>query len=196
MTGIRSYVSGVTLLLLAASILLGGLFQLQWRQSPNGSEGPQDKPVSADPQAKQGAQSPAVQPFVALPIRSFAEITERPLFTEGRLPPEPPAEEKAQAAAAPPPDLKLEGVAITSNSRTAVITDMRTNELLRLSEGMSHADWKVESVNKASVTIKRGEQEIVLKLEIDDDRANTGRSGPRMRPAGPLRRPSQAQPYK
>jgi hypothetical protein len=196
MTGIRSYVSGVTLILLIASILLGGLFYLQWNQNLGGSEEPQQKGVTADPRPKQDSQSASVQLFVPLPIRSFTEITERPLFTEGRLPPEPPAEETAQAAPVPPPDLKLEGVAITSNSRTAVITDLRTNETLRLNEGMSHADWKVETVNKDSVTIKRGEQEIVLKLEIDDDSANAGRARPRIPPHGPLRRPSPALPFK
>ena len=190
MTGIRSYFSGVTLILLLATILLGGVLYLQWHQDPGGKPVTAVEATASPP--SQPVKSAAVLPFVPLPLRSFAEITERPLFTEGRLPPEPPATETAQAAPVPPPDLKLEGVAITSRSRIAVITDLRTNELLRLSEGMSHADWKVESVNKAAVTIKRGEEQIVLKLEIDDDAAKAGVARPKTPFRAPLRRPAAA----
>ena len=188
MTGIRSYFSGVTLILLLSTMLLGGLLYIQWLRDLSGNSVPAVEATASPPSPP--VKSAAILPFVPLPLRSFAEITERPLFTEGRLPPEPPATETAQAAPVPPPDLKLEGVAITSKSRIAVITDLRTNELLRLSEGMSHADWKVESVNKASVTIKRGEEQIVLKLVIDDDATKAGAARPKIPFRAPLRRPA------
>lgn len=195
MSGIKSYVSGMTLILLLTSLLLGGLLYSQWYQYKNtdvsGSVTTPDKAL----QSKHASDTP-IQPFTPMPLSSFSEITERPLFVEGRIPPEPPAEDKPSIVPVAPPQLKLEGVAITSMSRTAVITDLKTSELLRLNEGMSHQDWKVESVGKESVTIKRGAQEIILKLEIEDAAAASTKSKLPFRIQLPLRRPPPAIPNK
>jgi hypothetical protein len=194
MMGIRTYISGMTLILLFASLLLGGLLYLQWRQPLSGNK-PAEGGKPADPYSRQRNKLTTIPPFVPLPLSSFSEITERPLFVEGRLPPEPPTVDKPNTVPVAPPQLKLEGVAITSQSRTAVITDLKTKELLRLNEGMSHQDWKVESVGKDSVTIKRGAREIVLKLEIGDGAAAAaGKARPRVPFRLPLRRPPAAIP--
>lgn len=196
MMGIRSYVSGMTLILLLGSLLLGGLLYLQWHQRLSGNEAPEQALPHTDPRTTQREKEKAILHFVPLPLGSYSEITDRPLFVEGRVPPEPPAEEKPSVVPVAPPELKLEGVAITPQSRTAVITDLKTRELLRLNEGMSHQDWKVESVEKASVTIKRGAQEIVLKLEIEDDATTAGKSSPKVPFRLPLRRPPPVIPGK
>lgn len=166
MTGIRSYVSGMTLILILASGLLGGLFYQTWKQPLMTREAPADS-NQKNTKRKDGKRNSPIRPFVALPINSFTEITQRPLFAEGRIPPEKPVNKRPSTAPRIPLNLKLEGVAITPDSKTAVITDLKSKELLRLREGMSHKDWKVVSVERNEVTIKRGAKETTLKLEID-----------------------------
>lgn len=160
----------MTLMLALFSVLLVGLLSWQWQQPMIiGGVKQQDLPVEAG--AKDRSRESPVQPFIAPPLTSFNEITERPLFTEGRLPPEKPAEEVAVKIPVTPLRLSLEGVVITPQSRIAVITDLQTNELLRLAEGMSHSDWKVTKVEKDTVTITRGKQETILALQPEEEPA-------------------------
>ncbi|MEA2078716.1 MAG: type II secretion system protein N [Pseudomonadota bacterium] len=110
--------------------------------------------------------------YAAPDFEAFSEILERPLFTEGRTPPEPPTAE--QAAVSPGTQTKLtmrlEGIALTPEARIAVIRDMTSNKLLRLAEGAEHQGWLVESVHATSATLKRGEQTHELTLELDKRR--------------------------
>ncbi len=57
-------------------------------------------------------------------------------------------------------------------------SDLQTRELLRLSQGMSHGNWKVTGVSEQSVRIQQGPCEITLILEND---ATPGASGARTR---------------
>jgi len=190
LSGVRSYFSGMSLVLLLASVLLGGLFYRQWHidvasQYRLSSERP-DKATAGE------GETGNVPPYVPIPLTSLREITDRPLFTEGRTPPEKPAQETAKT----PPNplrLKLEGVAITPDSKVAVITDLTTKELLRLSQGMSHADWKVTEVTKESVTIQQGARQLTLKLEIDESAPATSGGRPRIPFRVPVPRPQTNQ---
>lgn len=100
----------------------------------------------------------------------FSEILERPLFFQDRrLPPEPVA--AATPTAAPEPlRLNLEGVAITSDSRVALLRDQRNNALIQVAEGMPHNGWTLEDVESGAVIFRRGEQTSRLELEIQANR--------------------------
>jgi hypothetical protein len=100
-------------------------------------------------------------------IGAFDEILERPLFTEGRQPPVEPEVVAAPVAQGPPIRLHLEGVAITPDSRVAVVRDLSNNQLLQLGEGTSHQGWTVESVDASGATFTRGEQRLELSLDPD-----------------------------
>lgn len=167
MSAFRSYFGGMTLILVVLAGLLGALLFHQWKQPTmyDDALGEVDK-NPAKSTSTGGSVSP-VRPFRALPISSYAEIKQRPLFTEGRVPPEKPDNSGAKVTPMSPLKLKLEGVAITPDSKTAVILDLTTKELLRLREGMSHKDWKVVSVSNEAAVIEQGEQEVTLTLEID-----------------------------
>lgn len=169
--GIRSYVTGMSLMLLIASLLLGGLFYLQWHEDLSQRY---LLPVKAVETVAVESEAQSFPPFMPVSIQSLAEITERPLFTEGRTPPEKPTKNKQGKRGAKPLRLKLEGVAITPESKVAIITDLQTNELLRLSQGMSHGDWKVTGVSEESVTIQQGGRETTLILEIDESQGTSG----------------------
>ncbi len=164
MTGARSYVSGLSLVLLGISILLGAWLYLQWHKDIAEVYANSDGSVAAATGEYELASVPSFQPA---PYASLSEIIERPLFSEGRIPPEKP-DDNPKTAIRTPLKLKLEGVVISPESKVAIITDLQTKELLRLSQGMSHSNWKVTAVDKESVTIQQGAREITLTLEIED----------------------------
>ena len=184
MTGIRAYFGGMTLILLVVSGLLGALLYQQWKQ-PLVIEDVQADKREKISQSESKNSASSTRFFKALPISNFSEITQRPLFVEGRVPPEQPVAKRPSRSPRTPLNLKLEGVAITPDSKTAVIMDLTSKELLRLREGMSHKDWKVVSVERETVKINRGKQELTLILEIDANPA-AGRPKPKSKP--PFRR--------
>lgn len=165
MSGIRSYVSGMSLVLLCVCILLAGWLYRQWHVDIAEQYLNNDSLEKADPGEYEMDSVPA---FQATPFASLSEIFERPLFTEGRIPAEKPDKNTNTATKAVPLKLKLEGVVISPESKVAIISDLQTKELLRLSQGMSHANWKVTAVSEESVTIQQGANEITLQLEIDE----------------------------
>jgi len=97
-------------------------------------------------------------------IDELDEMLERPLFFSDRRMPAPP--EPVAVAAAPPTPLrlKLEGVAITTESRVAVLRNLDNNQLVQLAEGMDHESWTLDSVTADGARFSRGQQisELVL----------------------------------
>lgn len=99
-------------------------------------------------------------------LAHLADMLERPLFFDDRRLPEPPKDETPP----PPPTplrLELEGVAISSGSRIAVLRNLSNNLLLQLGEGGKHEGWTLESVSSNSASFSRGEQ--VTELPLDPD---------------------------
>ncbi len=152
----------LSLLLLSVLLAISGLLAWQWQHPP---------------MAEDFTRVPAKQPdhpenttriaFAPVPLNAYREITERPLFVEGRMPPKPA--EKVAVKTAPrvlPLKLKLEGVVITPQNRVAVIRDLTSNRLLRVTEGMNQDDWKLTRVDTASATVERRGQRLTLELEV------------------------------
>jgi hypothetical protein len=180
-----SFGNRLTPALLTACVLLGVIVALEWvvLSRQNGTPPVIDaQPTTAadDAQLTRGS-------YTAPDFAAFSEILERPLFTEGRTPPEPPTPE--QAATLKPGTqskltMRLEGIALTPVARVALIRDISSNKLLRLAEGAQHQGWVVESVNATSATLKRGEQTHELMLEL-----NTGKMRKTPPPAPKKRSP-------
>lgn len=101
--------------------------------------------------------------FTAPAIAAFSEITERPLFMDDRQPP-PAPQKTARAVVTSPLRLQLVGVAITPESRIALVRDLSTNKMLHLAAGMKHQDWELTSITKTVATFKRGEQSQEIEL--------------------------------
>lgn len=172
MSGIRSFVSGMSLLLLLVVVLLGALLYLQW-QKDIAKEYPSTG--SSGKVASEEYELASLKRFAPVAFARLGETVERPLFTEGRLPPEKPQNEASTKSKVSPLKLKLEGVVISPESKVAIITDLQSRELLRLSQGMSHSNWKVTEVSEDSVTILQGAKEITLTLEIDEVQSVKGK---------------------
>lgn len=101
-------------------------------------------------------------------LDEFAAILERPVFFKDRkLPPKPAAE---PTAAPTPIRLKLEGIAIVADARIAVLRNLADNQLVQLSEGMSHSGWTLEAVAADRAVFRRGDQVSELSLELATSR--------------------------
>lgn len=143
--------------LLGASVVLGGTLALEGHNlvRPQGETTAQtNAPVQAIEHASYSAPA----------LAAFNEITERPLFTEGRLPPEEPVNAPV-AVRSSPLRLALEGVAITPGSRIAVVRDLSTNKMLHLPIGMKHQDWELTAVTETDATFERGGQSHTITLK-------------------------------
>jgi hypothetical protein len=164
-----SFGNRLTPVLLTACVLFGVIVTLEWltlsRQTGIVTGSDTQPAIAADAQLTRAT-------YAAQDFEVFSEILERPLFTEGRTPPEPPTPE--QTALKPGIQskitMRLEGIALTPVARIAVVRDISSNKLLRLAEGAQHQGWVVESVKATSATLKRGEQTHELTLEL-----NTGK---------------------
>lgn len=159
------------LLLLAISVTAGYLYY-QW-QNPTRHMSTESQQTVEENRPQSGKGKVQTGKFEAVSISVYGEITERPLFVEGRLPP-PEPEKMTSIVRTPikPLRLKLEGVAMMPDNKVAIIRDLDTNELLRVSQGMKKNDWKVESVDSESATVSRKGERLVLKLEMDETRGN------------------------
>ncbi|MEJ2404112.1 MAG: type II secretion system protein N [Candidatus Thiodiazotropha sp.] len=152
----------LSLLLFSVLLALSGILVWQWQHPPTAEDFNRVPAKQPD-----HPENTARMAFTPVPLNAYREITERPLFIEGRMPPKP--EEAAAVKAAPrvlPLKLKLEGVVITPQNRVAVIRDLTNNRLLRVAEGMNQDDWKLTRVDTASATVERRGQRISLELEI------------------------------
>jgi hypothetical protein len=161
-----SFGNRLTPVLLTACILFGVIVAFEW-YALSGQNGIATG-GEAQPAARADAE-PTRATYAAPDFAAFSEILERPLFTEGRTPPEPPTPEQAALSPGLQAQLtmRLEGIALTPEARIAVVRDISSNTLLRLAEGSTHQGWVVESVHATSATLKRGEQTHELTLELD-----------------------------
>jgi len=163
---IRHIGNGVTVILFLLCVLLSFLIFNQWQGYSEEplvevvSQKPEEKPTRATNSRFMSHRGKRIQ------ISQFSEILARPLFTEGRLPPEQPVVEQAQAQQLGTPKLKLEGIVLSPESRVAVVRDLTSNSLIRLSEGMIHTGWRLDKVNNSEVVFIRGVETFNLTLEL------------------------------
>jgi len=156
----------LTPILLTACVLFGVIMMFEWyalsRQDGilNGSD--------VQPAAATDVQLTRTT-YMTPEFEAFSEILERPLFTEGRTPPQQPTPEQTSVSPVKQTQLtlRLEGIALTPTARIAVVRDITSNKLLRLAEGAKHQGWEVESIHATGATFKRGEQTHELTLELD-----------------------------
>ena len=115
------------------------------------------------------AEVPTVSQAAYVPPRmeDLEDALERPLFFADRKMPPEVAPAAATVPARVPLRLWLEGVAIVSDSRIAVLRDLGNNRLLQLSEGMSHDGWTLDSVTAGSARFIRDSEVAELTLDAD-----------------------------
>ncbi|MES9939494.1 MAG: hypothetical protein ABW104_03275 [Candidatus Thiodiazotropha sp. 6PLUC2] len=162
----KTFFNTLTILLLILIGITTALLYFQWFNPPQAQSTVENGTGSSADTEKNAS----ISPFTPVPLNIYSEITERPLFREGRLPPEEPDEPaKSPIVRQAPLKLRLEGVVITPKNRVAVIRDLNNNRLLRVAQGMNQNDWKLETVDTASATVVRRGKKIKLELQIEKD---------------------------
>jgi hypothetical protein len=97
--------------------------------------------------------------FALPPIDAFAEVTNRPLFSPTRRPPE-----HAEDALGSTDELVLTGIVVSAFDRTALIRHGQPLKTARVREGQSIAGWTVRSISTDRVLIENAGTEHELRL--------------------------------
>ncbi|MCG7900496.1 MAG: hypothetical protein JAY99_19070 [Candidatus Thiodiazotropha lotti] len=161
----KTFFNFLTLLLLIVIGLASAMFVYQW-SNPVEVNASENLPASSA--SNQTAKKASLTRFNPPSVTVYQEIMDRPLFREGRVPPAEPEKEVSKPVARQTPlKLRLEGVVITPKNRVAVIRDLNTNRLLRVAQGMSQNDWKLESVDHSTATVVRRGKKHNLELKVD-----------------------------
>jgi general secretion pathway protein N len=113
------------------------------------------------PPAADGKTSATSAPvaFALPPVQRFAVVTERPLFSPDRKPPQH-ADDTAGAWSS----FVLAGIIITSASREALVLHGKPQTIAHIQEGQALEGWTVTSIDPDRVVIRDGLSEHELKL--------------------------------
>ncbi len=135
--------------------------------------------------------------FEMAPAEAFAEIYERPLFSETRRPDAPGADPALQQPATAATDLILRGVIVSPVQRLAILQTQKTAAIVHLFEGQEWGGWTVQAVHPDKVVMQRGATTAELLLEDTfrlkrQERVPERRRAPRQGP--PQRGNEQLQP--
>lgn len=159
------------LLLLALCLGLCGVIFLETRGDPIGAAAYATTP----PPRKPASIRPAPASFVMPPLRAYAEVTARPLFSRTRRPP------VASATATDASGFTLIGIVISSSERHALVEHGRPPHLERIGEGQELEGWTAEQILPDRVVLRRGDTRVDLKAR-EKPRAP---SSPRRAPGPP-----------
>jgi len=114
--------------------------------------------------------------FALPPIESYAEVTERPLFSATRRPPPPDAVHENIGNAG---SFVLLGIVISDGNQTALIQHGRPPVLARLAEGQTLEGWTVQSISANGVTLQNAGTQHTLKLKDLKERPAPPPAAPR-----------------
>jgi type II secretory pathway component PulC len=129
------------------------------------------QPPAASPAIRDGAAAPARKTSAKaapLPradnVRAYDAISNRPLFSETRRPPDPVAEDAPEADADVLRHIGLTGVVITRERKTALVYSQKSPVMLNLQEGESLEGWHLDQVLQDRIVLSRGGEtaEIVI----------------------------------
>lgn len=151
----RSWRAGAVLialcLALAGSIVLEAGEPIM-EPTPEATAAPMSAPHPAAAQ-----ESPR---FSMPPMRQYAEVLKRPLFSETRRPPLQAANTQATQL-----DLNLVGTVITASDRRALVEHGKPPRLERVVEGQEIDDWTVEAIKLDRLVLSRGDSRIEVKVK-------------------------------
>lgn len=157
MTGRRKRHRRAPFALAALAAALGALIYLE--SVPPAIELPAD--AAAGPDLKPGAPAPETSGFAMPPLRSFAEVLARPLFSPTRRPSlDAPAAGDARSSG-----FTLVGIVISSGEHHALIEHGQPPRLERVVEGQELDGWTVEAIAPDAVALRRADQRLELKAK-------------------------------
>jgi general secretion pathway protein N len=117
--------------------------------------------AAAGPDRQAGAPGPNPAGFAMPPLRSFAQVLERPLFSPTRR----PALDALAASDTQSSGLTLVGIVISPTEHHALIEHGQPPRLERVVEGQQLEGWTVEAILPDAVTFRRADQSLELKAK-------------------------------
>ena len=146
--------------LLRLSALLAGILAFEIMYGPLMPEDPQ---ASLSGRTEKPFDSLSDTPLQKPAISTFAEIVERPLFTQSRRP-APKKDTKVAEAAVKPETFELIGVIISPAGRMALLRTLATSEIVRAVEGQTVGGWEVRTIKPTQIVLQQGDDSQVLKI--------------------------------
>jgi len=145
------------LLLAALALVLGAVIYVE---SLDAARAP-PAPTARAPEPASDAAAAADGRFAMPPLRSFAEVLARPLFSSTRR----PMTGAAPAGDAPGSGLVLVGIVIAPGDQHALIEHGQPPRLERVVEGQEVEGWTVEAILPDAVGLRRADQRLELKAK-------------------------------
>jgi general secretion pathway protein N len=118
--------------------------------------------------------------FSLPPLDTFAEVTERPLFSSSRR----PIAAETSSAVIKPLSASLAGIVISPSSSSIIVMHGDPPALLRLKVGDDIDGWSISSIEPSRVVLQRGAEEQQLKLH-DTAPPQTASAAPAPKPEPP-----------
>lgn len=110
-------------------------------------------------------ESPEISTSTALPgLTEFQEITQRPLFSSNRLPPDDAPAPEQTIAPTRQPDLQLTGIVQSNEEEFVLFASKRKPKLERIKLNDTIDGWKLIEIGTSSVKLQSGNNEITLDL--------------------------------
>src|SRR5580692_10890919 len=124
------------------------------------------------------APTVAANPLWAIPLSALTATRTRPLFTPSRRAPAPVVASVPVAAPRPPPpppavpqhpNLTLVGTVAGENEGIAVFVDTATRDTVRLRTGEGYSGWILQSIERRTATLQRGDRTETLAMPKPTD---------------------------
>ena len=144
---------------------LSGLLYVQWEVAPEQAPLPIPQPGAPPSDGEVPAAQAAAENFALGDPQAFDEISQRPLFVEGRRPPEDaPVEVGAPEQMEDLKGLDLSTVLITPRETVAWVKDANSSEQIRLEPGKKIRGWTVQAVQPDRLLLASGKKTAELEL--------------------------------
>jgi len=143
-----------TIVFAASSVMLSGVILLQLQSDPIGPVASPAPPPKSGQKADISAHKPTLGP-----VRKYAAIAERPLFTPGRRPtkaPPPPAQPKVGRQSLK--SIVLTGILIGPDKKVALIRSTKSPKPQSLGEGATVGGWRLDTVLADRILLSAGDQ--------------------------------------
>lgn len=108
-------------------------------------------------------EQPETAEFALPGLPSYGQMSERPLFMEGRRPGDNSPVVEAPAAPATPLNMKLMGVVFTPTGKLALIVDSK-GKYRRMRQRESHEGWTLMDLDSDKVFFQQGQEKKDLAL--------------------------------
>lgn len=131
---------------------------------------------------------------VVSPLKHYAEIWQRPLFTTNRQPAAVAADNGASSVSLD--NLELTGVILAPGMHMALLTDRSDGHAVRVREGehLAHGNWLLKTLKPRSAEFVDNGQVTRLQLKVPAGNAVAPASGPS--PAAPAAAPTRPAPQR